>query len=218
MATPTSPTRERILEAAESVFADKGYHDAAVDEIGRATSMSKGGLYFHFPSKEELFFAVLDRLADRLVAKAQAAASGAPSPLAGAEAALESVLAALSRRRHMARLLMVQGYSMGNAFERKRAEIFSRFAAVIRENLDAAVIADELPPTDTAIAARVWLGALNEAVVHWLHNGGPSPVQQYETLRRLLLYGTAPTRPGRVEAVSGAKSLSTPGPKQSPVL
>ena len=51
-------TRERILEAAEAVFADNGYHDALVDEIGKRTSMSKGGLYFHFPSKEDLFFAV----------------------------------------------------------------------------------------------------------------------------------------------------------------
>ena len=48
-------TRERILEAAELVFADNGYHEALVDDIGKRTSMSKGGLYFHFPSKEDLF-------------------------------------------------------------------------------------------------------------------------------------------------------------------
>jgi hypothetical protein len=35
-------TRERILEAAEAVFADNGYHEALVDEIGKKTSMSKG--------------------------------------------------------------------------------------------------------------------------------------------------------------------------------
>ena len=75
MTTANLQTRDRILEAAEAVFADNGYHDAIVDEIGRRTSLSKGGLYFHFPSKEGLFFAVLDRLADRLVNRAEEAAS-----------------------------------------------------------------------------------------------------------------------------------------------
>ena len=48
-------SRERIMEAAEAVLAEKGYHDAAMDEIVRRTEMSKGGLYFHFPSKGASF-------------------------------------------------------------------------------------------------------------------------------------------------------------------
>ena len=64
--TNSEKTRHRILDAAEDVFSQMGYHDAPVEEIGRVTSMSKGGIYFHFPSKEDLFFAVLDRLAGRL--------------------------------------------------------------------------------------------------------------------------------------------------------
>ncbi|MCL6643180.1 MAG: TetR/AcrR family transcriptional regulator, partial [Candidatus Bipolaricaulota bacterium] len=59
-------TRERILEAAEKLFAEKGFHETAMDEIVRTAKVSKGGVYFHFPSKEELFFALLDKLADAL--------------------------------------------------------------------------------------------------------------------------------------------------------
>lgn len=53
-------TRQRIVEAAIAVFAEKGYHDAAVDEIVRASGTSKGAFYFHFPSKEEIFFALIE--------------------------------------------------------------------------------------------------------------------------------------------------------------
>ena len=102
-------TRERILEAAEAVFADNGYHDALVDEIGKRTSMSKGGLYFHFPSKEDLFFAVMDRLANKLVNRAEKAASKADSPLEAAEAALEAVLNALSVQKRLAKLPSAYG-------------------------------------------------------------------------------------------------------------
>ena len=155
-------TRERILEAAELVFADNGYHDALVDEIGKRTSMSKGGLYFHFPSKEELFFAVMDRLANKLVKRAEKAAANAGSPMAAAEAALGAVVSALSRQKRLARLLVTQGYSMGNAFESKRSEIFDRFASVIRQQLDEAVDAGQIDELDTGLASRIWLGLLDE--------------------------------------------------------
>jgi AcrR family transcriptional regulator len=184
-------TRERILEAAEAVFADKGYHDAIVDEIGKRTSISKGGLYFHFPSKEGLFFAVLDRLADRLVAKAQEASNGHGPALEQADRALRAVLISLSRRRRLARLLMVQGYSMGNSFERKRAEIFDRFAAVIQGRLDEASANGEMAHVDTALASRIWLGAVNELVIHWLYVGGPSPADRADEISRMLLHGVA---------------------------
>ena len=90
--------------------------------------MSKGGLYFHFPSKEDLFFAVMDRLANKLVCRAEKAATKADSPVAAAEAALGAVVSALSKQKRLARLLVTQGYSMGNAFEKKRTEIFELFA------------------------------------------------------------------------------------------
>ena len=189
MTTTHNSTRERILEAAEAVFADKGYHQTVVDDIGRATAMSKGGLYFHFPSKENLFFAVMDRLADRLVTKAQQAAAKAPTPLGAAEAALETVLASLSKRRRLARLLMIQGYSMGNAFEHKRTAMFSRFAGVIESHLDRAAAAGAIAPVDTQLAARVWLGAINEVVIHWLYQGGPPPVQNLPQIKRMLIGG-----------------------------
>jgi AcrR family transcriptional regulator len=183
-------TRERILGAAEVVFADMGYHDALVEEIGRRTSVSKGGLYFHFPSKEHLFFAVLDRLAGKLVRSAEQAGSGDGTAMEHAERALQAVLTALSRRRRLARLLLVQGYSMGNSFERKRVEIFDRFAGVVRTRLDEAVAAGEIEPLDTELVSRVWLGAINELVVHWLYSGGPSPAERLHDISQVLRRST----------------------------
>lgn len=191
-------TREKILAAAEAVFADNGYHDALVEEIGRQTSVSKGGIYFHFPSKEDLFFAVLDRLADRLVDKAGSVSGPDESPLQQAGSALEAVILSLARRKRLARLLMVQGYSMGNAFERKRVQIFERFAEVVRLHLDEAVAVGEIRTLDTALAARVWLGAVNEVIIHWLYTGGPSPVDSLPEIRRMLM--------NTVESMSGREA------------
>ena len=169
------------------MFADNGYHDALVDEIGQRTSISKGGLYFHFPSKEDLFFAVMDRLADKLVTRAEKAALNAESPLGAAEAAMDDVLSTLSSQKRLARLLITQGYTMGNAFESKRAEIFNRFARVIGEQLHAAKEAGQIREKNTDLASLVWLGAMNEVIVHWLFSDGTPPKDVISDLKSLLL-------------------------------
>ena len=64
-------TRERIIESAMHAFAEQGYHDTSMDDIVRRSGFSKGGIYFHFPGKEALFYALVNRLADALEAAAR---------------------------------------------------------------------------------------------------------------------------------------------------
>ena len=51
-------TRDLLLRAAEQVFARVGYEKAQVEEIADAAGFSKGALYAHFKSKEDLFLAL----------------------------------------------------------------------------------------------------------------------------------------------------------------
>ena len=54
-------TRSLLLDAAEEVFADKGFAPASLDDIARTAGYTKGAIYKHFATKEDLFFAVSDR-------------------------------------------------------------------------------------------------------------------------------------------------------------
>jgi AcrR family transcriptional regulator len=54
-------TRSLLLDAAEEVFAEKGFIPATLDDIGRAAGYTKGAIYKHFATKEDLFLAVSDR-------------------------------------------------------------------------------------------------------------------------------------------------------------
>ncbi|HET7726555.1 MAG TPA: helix-turn-helix domain-containing protein, partial [Candidatus Limnocylindrales bacterium] len=67
----TRRRRERILDAAFHVFSRSGYKDAAVDDIAREAETSKGGIYFHFPTKEAVFVELMRSTADRLIAKVE---------------------------------------------------------------------------------------------------------------------------------------------------
>jgi AcrR family transcriptional regulator len=53
-------TRQKLLDAAAEVFAEKGYASASMDDVAAAAGMTKGALYWNFDGKEALFHALLD--------------------------------------------------------------------------------------------------------------------------------------------------------------
>ena len=53
-------TRERLLDAAEAVFAAKGYDGAKISDIAEEAGVSVGAIYFRFKDKDALFFAIAE--------------------------------------------------------------------------------------------------------------------------------------------------------------
>lgn len=58
---PRSARRAQLMEAAQSVFVESGYHSAAMDEIAERARVSKPVLYQHFPGKFDLYLALLEQ-------------------------------------------------------------------------------------------------------------------------------------------------------------
>ncbi|GDX70147.1 hypothetical protein LBMAG38_12380 [Chloroflexota bacterium] len=188
-----SETRERLLDAAADVFAEKGYHGTAVDEIVRLSNSSKGTFYFHFPHKQGIFSALLAHLVDRLISRIETRLASAPDPIARLDMALSIVVDAFGQRRRLARLLLVEAVGL----EERLVGIHSRFITVIAHHLDDAVRAGAIPSQDTELAAVAWMGALNEVVLTWLYAEKPQPLEDtLPSLRGLLLRSVGATIPG----------------------
>ncbi len=84
-------TRLAIRKAALRVFSQKGYAAATMDEIAAAAGLSKAGVYFYYPSKEDLFKAALEN------SPGFSALEGAVKPTTGHQpASLEESLATLA--------------------------------------------------------------------------------------------------------------------------
>jgi len=60
MATKGNQTRRKIIEKSLQLFSVKGYYNTSVSDILSATGLTKGGLYGHFASKEDIWYAVYD--------------------------------------------------------------------------------------------------------------------------------------------------------------
>lgn len=171
-----------------NVFTRLGFRDAAVDEIAKQAETSKGGLYFHFPTKESLFLELMRTTADKLVTRVERAVARETDPIARADVALRTVLTTFAGHRTMARLLLIEGIGAGAAFRQEQEQLHVRFIALIRGHLDDAVASGAIPPLDTSIAATAWFGALHEVVMHWLIAKQPGRLEDaYPTLQAVLL-------------------------------
>jgi len=149
----TQETRSRILEAAVSVFASKGYHDTKVDDIVSQSQTSKGSFYFYFPSKQDIFMALVDTFADLLESRLRERLSTEPSGTARVNAALRVCLETFGQYRSLAKIALVQATGLGAAFEQKRQAVNQRFIEIVRENLDSAVADGGTATSDCARVA-----------------------------------------------------------------
>lgn len=57
----TEATKAKILDAAQSVFAESGFENAQLEEIAVRAGCSRGGIYAHYASKEDLFLALMEQ-------------------------------------------------------------------------------------------------------------------------------------------------------------
>lgn len=64
--------KQEILDAAEALFARKGFDETSTGDILEAVGIARGTLYYHFKSKEDILDAVIERMTRQLLANARA--------------------------------------------------------------------------------------------------------------------------------------------------
>ncbi|HEY8493155.1 MAG TPA: TetR/AcrR family transcriptional regulator [Myxococcota bacterium] len=106
-------TAARILDAAEELFAERGYHGASLRDVADRVGLRIPSLYNHFPSKEALYAAVLARgigpVVELLTELARAPEPERNDPLR----VVEPVMKLLAERPHLPRLLLHETLSGG---------------------------------------------------------------------------------------------------------
>jgi len=181
--------RAQLLGAARDVFAAQGYHAAAMDDIADRAGVSKPVLYQHFPSKLELYRALLTTYADELIGR------------------LRSVLSSTNDNEQRTRgavsayfeFVATEGQSFRLVFEsdlRSEPEASAVLDRALRECIDAvaeAVTADAGLDRDRARLLAVGLVGLSQVTAqYWLDTGQAVPKEEaVELMSRLAWRGLA---------------------------
>jgi len=168
--------REKILDEAAKLFAERGFHRVGVDDIGASVGISGPGIYRHFPSKDSMLAEMLLRISERLLAEGTARVSAAPSPRLALEALIgwhiEFALANPS-------LIVVQDRDLASVAEPDRR----RVRRLQRRYVEVWVgVLRRLDPTRTEPAARAAAHAVFGLLNSTPHSAQALPRQEMAAL------------------------------------
>ena len=161
-----TPTRERLLRAAQELIEEGGYGPASVVAIADRAGVAAGTLYRHFSSKEELFVEVFRSVCDREVRAMQAAAEAMPAEASHVDR-LVTVLSTFARRAlrrpRLAWALLAE--PVDPLVDAERLAYRARYSELAAQALRAGIAAGELPEQNVELTAAALVGGCGEALV-----------------------------------------------------
>lgn len=166
---PRDERRAQLLAAAQEVFVANGYHGAAMDEIAETAHVSKPVLYQHFPSKRELYLALLDSHLEALTELML----GAMNSTTDNKERVQAVMRAYFRfidSDDQAHRLVFESDLINDVDVSSRLETFNKtFAEAI-----ARIIAEDtkLPLLEAQLLGRGLAGMAQVSARYWLETDG----------------------------------------------
>ena len=100
------PSRDKILDCAEQLFARRGFAGIGLSEVAEGVGLGKSSLFHHFASKAELYAAVVARILDRIEDRLMRALAAGGSPVERFDRWIVALIDLLAEHPTHARLLL----------------------------------------------------------------------------------------------------------------
>ena len=137
-------TRQKLLDAAEVEFGEKGFHDAAISGITRRAGVALGTFYTYFESKEEIFSALVSYMSERTRHWVAERVSGAADRMAAERLGMEAYIEFVRQHKGIYRIISEAEFVANKAFR----EHYEGFASAYRTNLGKAAQRGEIRSGD----------------------------------------------------------------------
>jgi AcrR family transcriptional regulator len=155
----SAETRERILDAAEVLFAEQGFAATSMRDLAARADLTAASLYNHFAGKEDLYEAVLARGVQPLIERLGELAGRDPDTETG-ERIIRGVMAHLAERPHLPRLVVAEAATGGAHLTRLARQWIRPLIERGRAAMDRESDADRSPFTADEVPF---------AITSWLH-------------------------------------------------
>ena len=192
MATHASPEvrRAEILNAAQACFGKSGYHDTKMDDIVRATGLSKGALYWHFKSKEEIFLALFEQF--------ETAIFGAWDQLSTGDALdalrLQSEIVLVQLLRDPSLVEIWSEFLKHKSARDRFAKIYETSRAGLQATIQAGIEAGVIAPCDAQHAAASVTAVIEGLLLQALADPSFKPLDVWPTTWQIVSRGLTATR------------------------
>jgi len=147
--SPEQSSRDKILDAAEALFARRGYAGVGLREVAEVVGLGKSSLFHHFRNKPQLYAAVAARILVRLEGRLMRTLAGGGDPVARLERWLDELVDVLAENATYARVLLRSLFEdddlpgdLPEEIEAHRAieSMMTSVSALVREGMSAGLI------------------------------------------------------------------------------
>jgi AcrR family transcriptional regulator len=127
-------TRDKLLQAAEIEFGDKGFHAAAISGITYRAGVALGTFYTYYESKEEIFQDLVSYMSHRTRRWIAERVAGAPDRMAAERLGIEAYIEFARRHKGIYRIITEAEFVANDAYRKH----YESFADAYRDNLEKA--------------------------------------------------------------------------------
>ncbi|MEM9491791.1 MAG: TetR/AcrR family transcriptional regulator, partial [Myxococcota bacterium] len=161
--------RERILDAAEKIFAENGFYNARVAQIARAAGVADGTIYLYFKSKDDLLISLFESRMERVNQNLYRAANTAERPADKLLAVIRTHLEMVRTSPREAEVLTIELRQSSKFMKEYSNPRFGEFLKVIAQIIADGQKAGEFDRSIPAPhAARMIFGIIDEMALAWL--------------------------------------------------
>ncbi len=178
-------TKQRLLDAARVIFADRGYSGASVREVARRAGVSIGCLYLYFPNKQQLYTGLLQSQMDEFLARLNGLRTEKP------EEALRKIIdlymeIAVTKTKMLSTGIKEYDLEFRKPFRQTFIKAQHRFIVDI---IDKGIRDGVFRPMDRNAAALVILTGLRGALLGYLTGDITQPKKYARKLHEIFLDG-----------------------------
>ncbi|WP_366923760.1 TetR/AcrR family transcriptional regulator [Metallumcola ferriviriculae] len=152
--------RSQILRAAARVFSTKGFHKAKVEEIAAEAEVGKGTVYEYFSSKKELFQEMFKSSSMFYLDVLERKLDNKDSVVEKLRQVVSLHLNFIEKHKDIARIILREHMDLGEHLTSWMIEKQEEKVAYIQKLIDEGIDRGELKVMDTAVVARMFLGAV----------------------------------------------------------
>ncbi|HVE85117.1 MAG TPA: TetR/AcrR family transcriptional regulator [Myxococcales bacterium] len=182
-------TRQKLLEAAEAVFGERGYEHASVAEITQRAGVAQGTFYVYFPDKLTVFVKLVDDLGDRLRAEIRQGITGLTDRIDVEREGFRSFFKFVARHRALYRIVRQAEFVDRAAFER----YYRRMGDAYARGLKDAAEKGQIEPLDPEITAYGLMGLADFLGMRFiLWESAPQIDRVLEQAMALIRFGMEP--------------------------
>ena len=166
--------RQLIIESAERIFADRGYHDTTIAEISNDCGVHEASIFQYFRTKENLIVTVPERHLEETLAGITEHLQG----MKGAEPKIRKLLwhqlRDLSVNKNYTSILLRELRTLPAFYQSPAYDMIRKYSAFAAEAIKEGIRDEEVDPdTEVILVLEMIFGAIDSIVLRWLFFGDP---------------------------------------------